>query len=109
MAHLRCLYSFSSHRVLFFFVIQVSFIGMASLEEIIGRGKVGTLDMLKVCTWILGSHFSVAVYCRHLLVGIGFDHSFFVLSLYVSLSFPIVEIEFSRGMSSLGCSAFFVG
>ena len=82
---------------------------MASLEETVGRGKVGILDMLKLCRWILGSHFSVAVYCRYLLVGIGFDHSFFVLSLYVSLSFPIVEIEFSRGMSSLGCSAFFVG
>ena len=64
---------------------------MAFLEEIIGRGKVGTLDMLKVCTWIPGSHFSVAVYCRHLLVGIGFDHSFFVLSLYVSLSFLLLR------------------
>ena len=61
-----------------FYIIQVSFIGMASLEEIIGRGKVGTLDMLKVCTWILGSHFSVAVYCRHLLVGTGLIiHSLF--------------------------------
>ena len=64
---------------------------MASLEEIIGRGKVGTLDMLKVCTWILGSHFSVAVYCRQLLVGTGFDHAFFVLSQYVSLSFLLLR------------------
>ena len=64
---------------------------MVSLEEIVGKGKVGTLDMLKVNTWILGSLFSVAVYCRQLLVGIGFDHSFFVLSQYVSLSFLLLR------------------
>ena len=64
---------------------------MVSLAEIVGKGKVRTLDMLKVNTWILGSLFSVAVYCRQLLVGTGFDHAFFVLSQYVSLSFLLLR------------------
>jgi len=66
----------------------VSFIGLASLEEIISRGKVGTLDMLKVCTWILGSHFSVAVYCRHYWLASGLVmRSLFCLSTCLCLSY----------------------
>ena len=72
----------------YFYIIQVSFIGLASLEEIISRGKVGTLDMLKVCTWILGSHFSVAVYCRHYWLASGLImRSLFCLSTCLCLSY----------------------